>query len=232
MRAVGLILAALDVDVANGEAWNRWYDLEHLAPNLALPGIVAGQRYVAPPSLHVNRRCEADDPAWGGGRGVYLTWYATSADPVEAIGVMSARRDELEAEGRMDGAGARTVRTGDALELVNGASDDRLRLESEDLLHVGHAGLRLLKGYGESEVRVVPGVIAAVSCRSRFEPDTWLELQLLDREASASLEEVRESDPRPGAMLDAGFDPIRPLHYPFLEMIEASNLPRTIQAEG
>ena len=155
---------------------------------------------------------------------MYLTWYATSADPVEAIGVMSARRDELEAEGRMDGAGARTVRTGDALDLVNGAADDRLRLESEDLLHVGHAGLRLLKSRGESQVRVVPGVIAAVGCRSRFEPDTWLELQLLDREASAGLEEVRKSDPRPGAMLDAGFDPIRPLHYPFLDMIEASNL--------
>ena len=32
-RAVGLILAALDVDVDNGARWNRWYDLEHPAPN-------------------------------------------------------------------------------------------------------------------------------------------------------------------------------------------------------
>jgi hypothetical protein len=51
-RAVGLILAALDVDVDNGARWNRWYDLEHLAPNLALPDVVSGHRYVAPPDLH------------------------------------------------------------------------------------------------------------------------------------------------------------------------------------
>ena len=79
--AVGLILAGLDVDTDNGAAWNRWYDLEHLAPNLALPGIVAGKRYVATPSLHDTRLTAAADPAWGSGRGVYLTWYATSIDP-------------------------------------------------------------------------------------------------------------------------------------------------------
>ena len=50
--AIGLILAALDVDIDNGAAWNRWYDLEHLAPNLSLPDVVTGHRYVAPPDLH------------------------------------------------------------------------------------------------------------------------------------------------------------------------------------
>ena len=121
-RAVGLILAALDVDVDNGAAWNRWYDLEHLAPNLALPGVVTGHRYVAPPDLHDCRIAAGDDAVWSRGRSVYLTWYATSVDPAAAIATMSTRRDELDAAGRMDGAGARVVRSGDALTLLSTAS--------------------------------------------------------------------------------------------------------------
>ena len=65
--AIGLILAALDVDIDNGAAWNRWYDLEHLAPNLSLPDVVTGHRYVAPPDLHDCRIAPADDPVWGRG---------------------------------------------------------------------------------------------------------------------------------------------------------------------
>ena len=121
-RAAGLILAALDVDIDYGAAWNRWYDLEHLAPNLSLPDVVTGHRYVAPPDLHDCRIAPADDPVWGQGRSVYLTWYATSVDPAAAISAMSTRRDELEAAGRMDGAGARVVRSGDALTLLSTAS--------------------------------------------------------------------------------------------------------------
>lgn len=55
--AVGLILAAIDTDVDNLEAWNRWYDLEHLAPNIALSGVITGRRYAAPPGLHTECVC-------------------------------------------------------------------------------------------------------------------------------------------------------------------------------
>lgn len=228
-RAVGLILAGLDVDIDNGASWNRWYDLEHLAPNLALDGIVAGRRYVAPPDLHASRRCDLADPAWGSGRCVYLTWYATTDDPVDAIGAMSARRDELEAEGRMAGAGVRTVRTGDALDLVDAASDPSLRLDPKELVHVGHAGLRLIIDTEDGPARLGPGVVAALRFRSRFVADTWVELQLLDRPAIEALDPLRSDDPRSDAPLDAGFEPIMPLHYPFLDAIFGSDLPRTIQ---
>ena len=224
----GLILAGLDVDVDNGAAWNRWYDLEHLAPNLALPGIVAGRRYVAPPELHTQRRVAADDPAWGSGRGVYLTWYATSGDPADAIAVMSARRDELEATGRMDRAGARTVRTGDALELVASASLPDLKLDDVDLVHVGHAGLRLILEREATEPRLPPAVVVSLRFSSRFQPGVFAELQLLDRPAHAVIADLHVADPRPSAELDTGFEPIVPLHYPFLDDIEASGLPRRI----
>ena len=227
--AVGLILAGLDVDVDNGAAWNRWYDLEHLAPNLALPGITAGRRYVATPELHRRRRVADDDPAWANGRGVYLTWYATSIDPGDAIEAMSARRDELDAEGRMDNAGARTVRTGDALDLVDTVSAPELRLAADDLVHVGHAGLRVILEPIDRPPQLVASVTTALRFASRFQPGMFAEIQLLDRPAATVIEEVQRADPRPHAMLDAGFEPIVPLHYPFLDAIMVSDLPRTIE---
>ncbi|MEM9467941.1 MAG: hypothetical protein AAGA90_21410 [Actinomycetota bacterium] len=226
---VGLILAGLDVDVDNGAAWNRWYDIEHLAPNLALPEITCGARYVAPPALHESRHVDPGDPAWGSGRGVYLTWYATSTDPAEAIATMSARRDTLEAEGRMARAGARVVRTGDALDLTGALGAPELGLGPEDLIHVGHAGLRLVLDRVDRSPRLGPSVVASLRFASRFATGVFAELQLLDRPAGEVLGDLRAGDPRPGAVLDAGFDPIAPLAYGFLEAITASDLPRTIE---
>ena len=227
--ATGLILAGLDVDVDNGEAWNRWYDLEHLAPNVSLPGIVTGRRYVAPPSLHASRQTAVDDPAWGSGRGVYLTWYATSVDPGEAIATMTTRRDELEAEGRMAGAGARTVRTGDALDLVAASSSPELLLAHDELLHVGHRGLRLILEEAERAPTCPEPVVASLRFASRFTPGLFVELQLLDRPAAHAVDPLCEADPRPDARLVAGFEPIVALDYPFLDEILASELPRTIE---
>ncbi|HLY82177.1 MAG TPA: hypothetical protein VKQ71_04285, partial [Acidimicrobiales bacterium] len=52
MIPAGIILAVLDCDADSIEAWNRWYDLEHVPPNVWLPGVMLGRRYVAPPDLH------------------------------------------------------------------------------------------------------------------------------------------------------------------------------------
>lgn len=227
-RAVGLILAALDVDIDNGAAWNRWYDLEHLAPNIALPGISTGHRYVAPPDLHAHRVVEPGDLVWGGGRSVYLTWYATTVDPSEAIATMTVRRDELEAEGRMDGAGARTVRTGDALQLVSSATDPALRLADDDLVHVGHRGLRLVLDREERPASLGPHVVASLRAASVFHPGLFAELQLLDVPAADGLAELRATEPDRVVVVDAGFDRIRPLEYGFLASIEVSDLPRSI----
>ena len=227
-RAVGLILAALDVDIDNGAAWNRWYDLEHLAPNIALPGISTGHRYVATPDLHESRVVDSGDPVWGGGRSVYLTWYATTVDPSEAIATMTVRRGELEAEGRMDGAGARTVRTGDALRLVSSTSDPALRLADDDLVHVGHRGLRLVLDREERPASLGPHVVASLRFASAFKPGLFAELQLLDVPAAGALAELRAADPERSAVVDAGFDRIRPLEHEFLASIDASDLPRTV----
>lgn len=226
--AVGLILAALDVDIDNGAAWNRWYDLEHLAPNIALPGVSTGHRYVATPELHASRLAAADDGVWGGGRSVYLTWYATTVDPSGAISTMTLRRDELEAAGRMEGAGARIVRTGDALRLVSSVSAPALRLDADDLVHVGHRGLRLVLDRAERLASLGPHVLASLRFASVFQPGLFAELQLLDVPAAAALAALRSAEGDRTVVVDAGFDRIRPLDYDFLAAIDASDLPRSV----
>ncbi|MEO0494144.1 MAG: hypothetical protein AAF081_12070 [Actinomycetota bacterium] len=227
--AVGVILAALDVDVDNAASWNRWYDLEHLAPNLALPGIVAGHRYVAPPELHHARRCRDGDEVWGGGRSVYLTWYATSIDPTRAIEAMTVRRDELEAAGRMDGAGVRAVRSGDALQILSSASPAALRLDPADLVHVGHVGLRLVIETDERPATLGPGVVASLRLTSAFTPGRHVELQLLGEEPRAVVPELRRAEADRTLEVDAAFDRIEALRHPFLAAIEQSDLPRTVE---
>lgn len=225
----GLILAALDVDVDNGAAWNRWYDLEHLAPNLALPGVITGRRYVAPPHLHASRLVDATDSVWADGRSVYLTWYATSTDPADAITAMAQRRDELEADGRMDGAGARVVRSGDALRVIDTATDPALRLDPADLAHVGHVGLRLvIDTDAQRPATLGPHVVVSLRCESVFDPGSFVELQFLDVDAALALPPIRAADGRT-LVLDAGFDVIDPLRYPFLAAIVESDLPRSVE---
>jgi hypothetical protein len=52
VEPTGIIFAGLDCDADSIEAWNRWYDLEHVPPNVSMTGVMLGRRYVAPPELH------------------------------------------------------------------------------------------------------------------------------------------------------------------------------------
>lgn len=46
-RGTGLLMAWTDVDAANEQAFNAWYDAEHMPRLLAIPGFLSGGRYVA-----------------------------------------------------------------------------------------------------------------------------------------------------------------------------------------
>lgn len=226
----GMIIAGLDVDLDNIESWNRWYDQEHLAPNIALAGVVSGHRYVAPPELHDSRRADPEVGAWSGGRSAFLTVYFTSEDPSVVMAAMTERRDALEATGRMAGAGRRVVRTGDAAQLTSTWSDDVLGLDDHDLPHVGHAGLRLtLDCDSDAEACGGTHVMVSLRFRSTFHPDAFWELQLLDSRADEALPAVRaEERPSSTRSLDAGFEPIRALNYSFARRMQSSSLPPRI----
>jgi hypothetical protein len=100
MEATGIIFAGLDCDADSIEEWNRWYDLEHVPPNVSMPGVMLGRRYVAPPPLHAARVVDAAS-GFAGGRGTFLTIYTLCGDPAAAFDDMTVLRDELYGNNRM-----------------------------------------------------------------------------------------------------------------------------------
>ncbi len=240
MEAKGIIFTALDTDHDNIESWNRWYDLEHLPPNIAMPEIAAGRRYVAPPELHDIRLPAEPHRGFEDGKGVNVTIYLTAVDPAEAIAAMTVFREVLEAAGRMEGAGRRTVRTGDAMDLSWVAGDPALNLDDRDIPYLGHTGIRVVLRRGGDARTVaeravgVDGVHGVMSFTSRFfaglEADIYLlsgvtaETTLASREAAGYGEEAE-------IVLDAPYDAITPLDYSFAQRIRASSLPAELDTD-
>lgn len=240
MEAKGIIFTALDTDHDNIESWNRWYDLEHLPPNIAMDEIAGGRRYVAPPELHDIRLPDEPQPGFENGKGVNVTIYLTAVDPAEAIAAMTVFREVLEAAGRMEGAGRRTVRTGDAMNLHWVVGDPTLNLDDRDIPYLSHTGIRVVLRHGGDGRAVaeraveVEGVHGVMSFTSRFfaglEADIYLlsggtaETTLAIRGAAAYGEDAE-------IVLDAPFDAITPLDYSFAERIRASSLPAELDVD-
>src|SRR6478672_8091596 len=88
VQPTGIICAVLDCDADSIEEWNRWYDLEHVPPNVSMPGVMMGNRYVATPELYAARRCDAASP-FVDGRALFLTIYTLCGDPADAFEDMS-----------------------------------------------------------------------------------------------------------------------------------------------
>jgi len=242
MEAKGIIFTALDTDHDNIESWNRWYDLEHLPPNIAMPEIAGGCRYVAPPELHEIRLPAVDPhPGFDNGKGVNVTIYLTSVDPGEAIQAMTEFREVLDTGGRMDGAGRRTVRTGDAMDLSWVVGDPALRLDDRDVPHVGHTGIRVVLRRGDGAARAVAeaaveveGVHGVMSYSSRFFPGLEADIYLLSGDTSEVTLALRVATAYADdaeVVLDAPFDGIAPLDYSFAERIRASDLPATLDTD-
>ena len=240
MNVSGIIFAAVDTDAAAIENWNRWYDLEHIPPNVALPGIMSGRRYVATPELVAARLPAEPVAGFDGGKGLHITIYLTSGDPTEAIAAMTTRRDELEAAGRMDGAGNRVVRAGDAMVLQWTAADPVLSADENDVPHIGHTAIRVvLRRGGGPEVaqRTAPAAVAVVgvhgvsSFLAQFQAGIECDIYLLEGATVPVTEALRVAAPYPDdaqLLLDAPFDLIVPFDYSFAEQIRSSSLPQTI----
>jgi len=243
MEATGIIFTALDTDHDNIESWNRWYDLEHLPPNIAMPEIAGGRRYVAPPELHEIRLPDEPLPGFDHGRGVNVTIYLTAVDPGDAIAAMTEFREVLEAAGRMEGAGNRTVRTGDAMDLSWVVGDPELRLDDRDVAHLGHTGVRVVlrRGGGEGAraatapaAVLVDGVHGVMSFASRFFEGLELDLYLVSGSTAVATLATRAAAPYGGdaeIVLDAPFDAVIPLDYSFAERIRASDLPPKLDTD-
>jgi hypothetical protein len=82
VQSSGVIVAALDSVPDAIESWNRWYDLDHLPPNVALPGIMSGRRYIAGPELNALRTGEKGS-WWADRQASFLTIYTLCGDIME-----------------------------------------------------------------------------------------------------------------------------------------------------
>ena len=47
MAGSGMLMTSMDIDPAHEQEFNQWYDREHLAERVAIPGFIEARRYVA-----------------------------------------------------------------------------------------------------------------------------------------------------------------------------------------
>ena len=243
MQATGIIFAGLDCDADSIEEWNRWYDLEHVPPNVSMPGVMLGRRYVATPDLHGCRVADATS-GFAHGRGTFLTIYTLCGDPANAFADMTVLRDKLYAGNRMTfPPEKKAVREGDVLGLQWAVADASRSCVAEDVPFIGHTSLLVVQRRGESAVGAwyretwAPAVVAldgvhgVMSLTSATREGLDLDIVFLEGDAVAQTRIIRATAPHHGdatIVLDAPFVLIDPLRYPFADAIRASSLPAMV----
>jgi hypothetical protein len=238
--ATGIIFAALDCDADAIEAWNRWYDLEHTPPNVALPGIMLSRRYVAPAELHDVRVATPGGP-YADGRSVFLTVYTLADDPKRVFDGMVGLRERLVAADRMFPDEQKIVRMGDVLARRFVHADPVLKADPADVAFIGHTSVIAVEraggdpgwyeGVWAPRAVAVDGVHAVTEYASLNRPGTSLDLLFVEGEPLSVLKAVRDAAPHaPDATvaLEGAFLLIDPLRYPWADGIRASWLPKTV----
>ena len=242
MEASGIIFAALDCDADAVEAWNRWYDLEHVPPNVVLGGIMQGNRYVATPALHRGRRGQPGT-AWTTGRASFLTIYTLTGSPQDAFAEMSTVRDRLVAADRMFPDDKKIVREGDVLDLAWVVADPAVKADDRDVPFIGHTGIIVIQrtsdAAGDDWYRqtfapaavAVDGVHGYCSYSSINRPGLQIDVLLIEGDA-ASVQAAFDAaiDHQQPPIIEAAFDLIIPLRYPWADDFAGSDLPQTVSA--
>lgn len=240
MDATGIIFAALDCDADAIEAWNRWYDLEHIPPNVALDGIMYGNRYVAPAALHELRLPGSE--AFTEGRSTFLTVYTLTSDVAGVFADMTEYRERLVDADRMFPDEKKAVRLGDGLDLRWVLADPQLRADDCDVAHICHTAIHVVAvrdGAADHyrdvwapaavEVRGVSGVLGL---ESRYqEGGVQMLVHLLDgdpAEVVPALRSVTAHPPGVEIVVDGPWQLISPLQYPWADGIRESWLPATV----
>ncbi len=233
MEPSGIIFAALDCDIDAIEEWNRWYDLEHTPMNVCLDGVMLSRRYVATPAMHAARLTGAGSP-FAGGRATFLTTYVLSGDPQVAFKAMSEELPRLYEAGRMTfPADKKAVREGDVFAAAGAAGRSSLQLATRDVPFVGHTGLIVVQRRGADDrapaIAELDGVTGTWTLESVTRPGLFLDLVFVEDDPCGRSTAIREAVPHSAeVLLDAPFELIDPLRYPWADAIRASDLPRTI----
>lgn len=243
MEPTGIIFAGLDCDADAIEAWNRWYDLEHVPPNVSMPGVMLGHRYVAPPRLHDLRRVR-NESGFAGKRGSFVTIYTLCAPPESVFASMTTLRDKLYAENRMNfPPDKKVVREGDVFTLLGATSSAYIALPRADIPFVGHTGIVIVQRRGADDVsrwyrdewarRVVAidGIHGVMSLSSYNRPGLEMDIAFVEGDSHVATQMIRSAvghHPDADIVLDAPFDLIQPLSYPWAETLRDSDLPKWV----
>ena len=240
MEASGIIFAALDCDLDAIAEWNRWYDLEHIPPNVCLAGVMHGNRYVSPPVLHDMRRGEADTH-WTTGRASFLTIYTLTGSPEDAFAEMSTVRDRLVAADRMFPDDKKIVREGDVLSLDWVVADPALKADDRDVPFISHTGIIVIQRRGDDDEAAwyrdtfapaavaVDGVHAVCSYASINRPGLHIDVLLVEGDAADVQTRMMAAVTPPSTpIVVAAYDLIVPLRYPWVDAFQRSNLPKTV----
>ena len=144
MKAVGVNLILIDCDPGYAAFWNRWYDMDHLAEFLGLPGVVAARRYVAPSDLSETRVGPAAE-GLGAGQAAYCTIVFVGPDPDGAMaghdGMAATHNRLFGVPGRMPDWDRITPRYIEGFDLATVAAAGSVPVRPDALLHLGHRGV-------------------------------------------------------------------------------------------
>jgi hypothetical protein len=259
MKASAIIFAGLDCNADAIEAWNRWYDLDHTPPNLAVEGVQMSRRYVALPHLHESRIATAAAPAYQDGRTTFVTIYTLCGDPAVGIRGMTDLVRDLVAIGRFSvtqDEKPEVVRDMHFLGIESALGDPAFQYAATEVPYLGHTAINVIQRHGTDEAKEwyrsdfaprvveVDGVLGIVQLSSltgeAFQREfpsfagTSIELDLLFLEGDTAdvTERRRRAVPHhegAGILVDAAFEIITPLRYPFAATIRESSLPKTVR---
>jgi hypothetical protein len=236
LKASGIIIAALDSAPDAIESWNTWYDLDHLPPNVGLPGIMSGRRYVATPELNA-LRTGTDGSWWADRNASFLTIYTLCGDIMETFGAMVTLRDELDANGRMFAEDLKTVRGGDGLNLLQATGRPELTNDASELPFLGHAGLVVFRNtqsgrYDDADHDALSKLVlsddagsALLSYQSAVVPGAGLHVLLLDDDVAGRTAIVAEALAATAGFSQAAYQAIEPHSYEWADGLRAAGLP-------
>ncbi len=239
MQPSGIIFAALDCDAAVIEDWNRWYDLEHTPPNVMLEGVMLSNRYVATPELHAARQTVEGSP-FGAGRASFITIYTLTGDPQIAFDDMSTLRERLIDTGRMAfPEDQKAVREGDCFQSVAAFVSPPTKLVPHDVPFVGHSGIVLRQRRGGQDASLerasrlveLDFVHGVWSLSSRLRDGLDMDIVFVEGDSARAAMKMREAEPADSAtevLVDAPYNRINPMHYPWADEIRNSDLPKTV----
>lgn len=83
IKAVSLGFTDCDQDFV--QEFNRWYDLDHVPENIALPSILTARRYIATPELKTLRR-NVNVTELADGQGTFLATYWAGTNNMDQVG--------------------------------------------------------------------------------------------------------------------------------------------------